>query len=143
MPLKRLLSPQEIQIRTKLHKKNRSKITTVAFKAVLNARHLTNSSCVIISNSYPSQKNEIVKILKVCLRLGHQTKDCKSKNTCQKCQKKHHTMLHDESIQKTSEKVQSNLSTKWGDSFCALLPTAMVNVISSDNSYHLMQSPFG
>ena len=27
MPLKRLVSPQEIQIKTKLHKKNRSKIT--------------------------------------------------------------------------------------------------------------------
>ena len=74
-----------------------------------------------------TEKRDIVKILKVCfncLPLGHQTKDCKSKNTCPKCQKKHHTMLHDESIQKTSEKVQSNLSTKWGDSFCTLLPTA-------------------
>ena len=84
-----------------------------------------------------TEKRDKVKILKVCfncLRLGHQTKDCKSKNTCQKCQKKHHTMLHDDSIRKTSEKVQSNLSTKWGDSFCTLLPTAMVNVISSDNS---------
>ena len=84
-----------------------------------------------------AEKREKVKLLKLCfncLRLGHQTKDCKSKNTCRKCQKKHHTMLHDDTFAKPTEKTQSNHSTERGYGFCTLLPTAMIKVISADNT---------
>ncbi|XP_059622191.1 uncharacterized protein LOC132265511 [Phlebotomus argentipes] len=31
-----------------------------------------------------------------CLRDGHRAQDCRSKSRCQKCQKSHHTLLHDD-----------------------------------------------
>lgn len=34
-----------------------------------------------------------------CLRSGHSSKRCSSKNTCGKCQRRHHTLLHEATVQ--------------------------------------------
>ena len=42
-------------------------------------------------------KHKFIKTKKLCfncLRPGHNSKTCKSKSRCQKCQKLHHTLLH-------------------------------------------------
>ena len=47
-----------------------------------------------------------------CLRPGHFIKECKSLHRCRKCQKPHHTLLHLESKEESSNLPSTDLSVK-------------------------------
>ncbi|XP_065087718.1 uncharacterized protein LOC135709340 [Ochlerotatus camptorhynchus] len=54
----------------------------------------------------PAQRSEKVKELRICfncLRPGHRAIDCSSKKTCSRCQRRHHTLLHEEADSNTVE----------------------------------------
>jgi hypothetical protein len=57
------------------------------------------SQCNAFNLKSVSERTQIVKDKKLCwncLGLGHYTSQCRSKNTCRKCNQTHHTLLHDE-----------------------------------------------
>ena len=72
-----------------------------------------------------------------CLGDGHMTRDCSSKSTCEKCQKKHNTPLHPEMVD-TRKTVPINQNTALHQSTSqfdtVVLPTAIIPVIASDCS---------
>ena len=72
-----------------------------------------------------------------CLEDGHMTRDCSSKSTCKKCQKKHNTLLHPEMVD-TRKTVPFNQNTALHQSTSqfdtVVLPTAIIPVIKSDGS---------
>ena len=75
-----------------------------------------------------------------CLKDGHGIKACKSKSSCQKCKKKHHSLLHRDEF--NSPKFSSNGVTSDEPNFTGnqgeanyttLSPTAIVSVVNSHN----------
>ncbi|XP_037049617.1 uncharacterized protein LOC119083910 [Bradysia coprophila] len=63
-----------------------------------------------------------------CLVKGHEIRDCKQKNSCTKCNRKHHTLMH-------SEKMATSLlgtTTKNEHLDHVFLATAIINVIGSN-----------
>ncbi|XP_055527696.1 uncharacterized protein LOC129720267 [Wyeomyia smithii] len=45
-----------------------------------------------------------------CLRKGHQSKQCTSNNTCRKCSRKHHTILHDDAERNSSQDSKAGIA---------------------------------
>lgn len=67
--------------------------------SVSKAKHYFNTYPQFTSKS-PNQHRDLVKQDKRCfncLSKGHDVHACKSKYTCRRCQKRHHTMLHADS----------------------------------------------
>ena len=71
---------------------------------------------------------------------GHCIKGCNSKSSCQKCEKKHHTLLHRDEPNSPKFSVNGVISDKAKFSghqreakYTTLLPTAIVSVINSHN----------
>lgn len=60
-----------------------------------SAEHKTKE-CDKVTSLFPDPKKrvEAIKDCKNCLNLGHKTAACRSKHSCSKCDKKHHTLLH-------------------------------------------------
>ncbi|XP_065094080.1 uncharacterized protein LOC135714625 [Ochlerotatus camptorhynchus] len=72
-----------------------------------------NHQCSALSNLTPAQKNEKIRTAGVCfncLRKGHRSKDCPSDKSCHKCQRRHHTLLHDDGAPRYEKK--SNVSAE-------------------------------
>ena len=70
-----------------------------------------------------------------CLNTGHITKDCPSKSSCRKCDKRQNTLLHLEREESTSkDKQHTNLHHSTAKFNSVLLPTAIVPVMASDGS---------
>lgn len=66
-------------------------------------------SCAIFNQKSPSQRFTLVKQLKRCincLSARHGTKQCTSRYCCRVCQKKHHSMLHMNEVDKKPESSQ-------------------------------------
>ncbi|XP_065081187.1 uncharacterized protein LOC135703790 [Ochlerotatus camptorhynchus] len=64
-----------------------------------SSNHFTYK-CPSFKNLSISQRFALVREKNICfncLRVGHRSTECNSNKTCFKCQKKHHTMLHEES----------------------------------------------
>ncbi|XP_053691865.1 uncharacterized protein LOC128740351 [Sabethes cyaneus] len=62
--------------------------------------------CPVFAKMHVSDRKTKVKQLRICfncLRPGHCAKDCSSKRTCSKCQRRHHTLLHEDFQAKPSE----------------------------------------
>src|SRR5713101_4693825 len=63
-----------------------------------NGMHSTKD-CTQFKNLNIKERRTVIKEKRACfncLRLGHGSLDCWSKVNCQRCNKKHHTLLHDE-----------------------------------------------
>ncbi|XP_038117277.1 uncharacterized protein LOC119769333 [Culex quinquefasciatus] len=61
-----------------------------------------NFSCPDFAKLSTNQRTEKVKAHRLCfncLQKGHSAKECRSKNSCRKCEKRHHTLLHFENAQ--------------------------------------------
>ena len=72
-----------------------------------------------------------------CLSSGHVTKDCKSKNSCKKCQARHNTLLHVEPHSKNTETSNSVVLGHQGTFFSAGdLPTAIVTIEDQASNAH-------
>ena len=88
-----------------------------------------------------ADKYEKVKELRLCfncLEEGHGIKTCTSKSTCQKCERKHHSLLHRE--EPTSSTFSGNGihhekdgNVTESNNCSVLLPTAIVSVLNSKN----------
>lgn len=64
-----------------------------------------NFQCPTMKNIPVSQKLEKVRAANVCfncLRKGHRCGNCPSNNTCRKCQRRHHTILHEDNAEESS-----------------------------------------
>ena len=71
-----------------------------------------------------------------CMRLGHNSKTCKSKSRCQKCEQPHHTMLHFyNSTTEQSSLVNAHLIRKGEAQSRTFLPTVEIDVLSQDGHY--------
>lgn len=70
------------------------------FKCSLcNCKHYFHT-CPLFTSKSSNQRRDLVKLDKRCfncLSKGHAVQACASKYTCRRCQKRHHTMLHDDS----------------------------------------------
>ncbi|XP_058816823.1 uncharacterized protein LOC131680122 [Topomyia yanbarensis] len=72
-----------------------------------------NFQCSELNNLTAAQKSEKIRSIGICfncLRKGHFARECSSDKTCRKCQRRHHTLLHEE---RTSNKddISSNVFT--------------------------------
>ncbi|XP_053691594.1 uncharacterized protein LOC128740109 [Sabethes cyaneus] len=125
-------------------------------------QHL-NFQCNKLNDLSAAQKIEKVKASGICFncfRRGHRSKDCPSEKTCRKCQKRHHTQLHDDAEAATREvslsssvpneqadapkivapEIESISTTCSGNHTQAtktvLLLTAVINVFDRKNELH-------
>ena len=98
-------------------------------------------TCPKFLNLSIADKYEKVKQLRLCfncLKEGHGIKTCTSKSTCQKCKRKHHSLLHREEPTSSTFSGNSLYHKKSGNvtenNNCSiLLPTAIVSVLNSKN----------
>lgn len=84
------------------------------------------TKCSSFTQLNVSERSKFVyqnKLCRMCLRKGHFTKECFSKDTCIHCKRRHHTALHDETQPKVA------LTVTNGTNLC-LLTTAMVYVLN-------------
>ncbi|XP_062711045.1 uncharacterized protein LOC134289057 [Aedes albopictus] len=124
-----------------------------------------NYQCDAISSLPFEKRIEKVRTSGVCfncLRKGHSARDCSSPKTCQKCQKRHHTQLHNEELKQepkpsvsvpaqeksppidqnkvsvsTSTRETPQLSCNYANSTkTVFLLTAVVNVVDRNNRLH-------
>lgn len=105
------------------------------------------SQCPKFTSMPSHEKSEFVKrrfLCFNCLRPGHSSSNCNSKNSCRKCQRKHHTLIHVDvgnanqaptSPSTTTGTQTHNLHTS-GDACIqqTLLATALVNVHNPRNA---------
>ena len=62
--------------------------------------------CPILSAKSPKGREEIIKEKKLCyncLLPGHKISNCRNRNTCRICSRKHHTLLHNNEVNRTSQ----------------------------------------
>lgn len=101
--------------------------TTV--KCVMCKQQHLIKNCEQFAKLSASEKFKFIKRNNVCINClnpNHLSKQCKSKHSCFTCQKKHHTLLHnDEWANNKKENVTQVLLTK-GEGKGVLLPTAIV-----------------
>ncbi len=106
-------------------------VTEVHLKCrVCQMDHLTHKCELLLSQSKQQRRDEVKQkgLCFNCLRPNHRASNCQNSNTCKKCNKKHHTILHDSSSTDSSPK--SNFSQSCS-SEQVLLPTVLVNVEDS------------
>lgn len=103
--------------------------------AYCNENHLI-PNCESFLNLDVNTRNKRVRELKLCLnclRKGHFVPNCKSKYSCRKCNKKHHTLLHLTNY--SSQFEQNNSSTTTNPSTilakCEPEPNVVTNCASS------------
>ena len=69
------------------------------------------TSCLPAQNSNPCLEKKLIstvrsnKLCLNCLKPGHFSKQCPSQNRCRRCQRPHHTLLHDDSMESPSNTV--------------------------------------
>ena len=74
--------------------------------------HLTNS-CFTFSRQSMQDKRKFVmenRLCFGCLKEGHRSKECRGRQTCEKCEQKHPTCLHDEDMMTGVKEVESVVS---------------------------------
>ncbi|KAJ8955237.1 hypothetical protein NQ318_000263 [Aromia moschata] len=120
-------------------------------------------NCKDLLKLTPKEHEKKVRTLHLCincLKMGHHSKVCR-RGTCNKCNEKHHTLLHSEpckskdsvqnrndNIEKASEAITISGKSSVTLSACGsvnyvFLPTAYVQVTASDGSAHIKaQSSF-
>ncbi|XP_055639950.1 uncharacterized protein LOC129777604 [Toxorhynchites rutilus septentrionalis] len=72
-----------------------------------------NFQCTALNNLTAVQKNNMIRTAGLCfncLRKGHRSKDCNSDKTCRKCQRRHHTLLHEVEVSYARPNVTPNVS---------------------------------
>ncbi|XP_058448762.1 uncharacterized protein LOC131428735 [Malaya genurostris] len=75
-------------------------VTVVSSCQVCGGNH-RHFECPEFNKLSTTQRIEKVKVLNICfncLRFGHRSLDCSSKKSCYRCHKRHHTLLHEESV---------------------------------------------
>ena len=70
-------------------------------KCVLCPERHPTGRCAVFRSSTLDERHDIVKrhyLCRGCLRTGHRWRECRRKETCEKCGKFHPTLLHDERL---------------------------------------------
>ncbi|XP_055644423.1 uncharacterized protein LOC129780320 [Toxorhynchites rutilus septentrionalis] len=139
----------------------RATVKSSSLRANAATSTLPTNSCEFCSSKHYSfqcpefnglpvkQRHEKVKQQNVCfncLRSGHRATNCPSKKTCSKCQRKHHTLLHQEGHITTFETPQDNTPVNASHSRVPVKPqlqtsqvlllTALVDIIDRDEHPH-------
>lgn len=111
------------------------------------ASHL-NYRCSKLNTLSAAEKIEKVRSVGACfncLRKGHRSKDCPSSKSCRKCQKRHHTQLHeDESSSKQNSIVSSSPEEESRNPLTAQdqnQPRVTDNAVSTACSCNLTKAP--
>ncbi|XP_065084349.1 uncharacterized protein LOC135706631 [Ochlerotatus camptorhynchus] len=94
------IKPKQAQLPSRVQPQKSHAVSTNASQAceICGGDH-RNFQCTALNNLTASQKNEKIRAAGVCfncLRKGHRSKNCPSIKTCHKCQRRHHTLLHDD-----------------------------------------------
>lgn len=92
-----------------------------------------NYQCNKLNSLTSAEKFEKVRSAGICfncLRKGHRSNACPSSKSCQKCNKRHHTQLHDDESNPKPESTTSNVATEpkpegQGQSSTAPVPLAI------------------
>lgn len=87
--------------------------TTTNIYCVLCNKNHNIQNCEVFLKLNENERNDKIRELKLCLnclRKNHFIQNCISKNTCRKCNKKHHTLLHKsyENVNSLSDSQTSN-----------------------------------
>ncbi|XP_062537817.1 uncharacterized protein LOC134206142 [Armigeres subalbatus] len=72
-----------------------------------------NFQCETFKQLTATQRAEKVRATGLCyncLRKGHQSRECTSSKTCQRCSKRHHTLLHEETGRNNSQEGKTNVA---------------------------------
>ncbi|XP_062557867.1 uncharacterized protein LOC134222720 [Armigeres subalbatus] len=72
-----------------------------------------NFQCETFKQLTATQRAEKVRATGLCyncLRKGHQSRECTSSKTCQRCSKRHHTLLHEENGRNNSHEGKTNVA---------------------------------
>ncbi|XP_043217008.1 uncharacterized protein LOC122379127 [Amphibalanus amphitrite] len=79
-------------------------------------RHITGL-CDVFRSSSLDERHELVKryrLCRGCLRAGHRWRECRRKETCDRCGKRHPTLLHDERLASVHRETQEKRSVHDG-----------------------------
>ncbi|XP_076236255.1 uncharacterized protein LOC143180421 [Calliopsis andreniformis] len=102
--------------------------------------------CSLYKEKTPADRRESVRSLGLCFNcLGkHSVSECKSNKRCQKCERKHHTTLHDaasssKDLNRTGASVQQ-ISTRVSQLTSALLGTARVRIFDAQGQNCISRS---
>ncbi|XP_051157419.1 uncharacterized protein LOC127279228 [Leptopilina boulardi] len=121
---------------------NRGKLSYATHKAfchICKGAHFTQT-CEKFTNVQLSERVDMIKNLKLCincLRSNHTVEECKA-ILCKTCNKKHHTLLHKNSDEKTA---QVNFATLHNvASSQLLLSTAIVHILDQEGNPHVCRA---
>lgn len=104
---------------------------------ICNGEHL-NFQCTVFKKLPAMQRLEKVRAANLCfncLRKGHRSSSCQSSNTCRKCQKRHHTLLHEDPADK--DKVKLEVSSTESEANVLATAHGPVKQIDSESSVNL------
>ncbi|XP_065090366.1 uncharacterized protein LOC135711422 [Ochlerotatus camptorhynchus] len=94
--------------------------------------------CPAFSKMSVRQRRELVSQKRLCwncFRSGHQSRNCTSKYDCRNCHQKHHTLLHEDTIQSMNPNPQVSLSVQSYQS-TVLLETGNLLVVDQNGKEH-------
>lgn len=104
--------------------------------AICKGEHWAYKCDRLIKTTISERKNIIrsSKLCFNCLRPGHYQRSCTNLRSCKTCNKKHHTLLHE---QKPSESIKTdhtviNVAQATADASTVLLSTAIIHVTAAD-----------
>ena len=100
--------------------------------------HITQTCYQLTSLQTPEERSKFIREKQLCFNcLGpHSVKDCSSKGTCKRCQKRHHTILHFENRTEPTVSTKANTTTTTSALYAnsaqqtSLLPLIKVRVSS-------------
>ncbi|KAG7196780.1 hypothetical protein KM043_018217 [Ampulex compressa] len=110
-------------------------VTTNPCCAICKDAHYT-SRCKKLEDATTPERREMIKTLKLCLnclRVNHIVRDCTASH-CERCNGKHHTILHEDARPTTNETNVSGLSANLHSA--GLLSTAIVDVLDHKGNPH-------
>ncbi|XP_049290939.1 uncharacterized protein LOC125767946 [Anopheles funestus] len=142
--------PQAATVKEGNHKQSTGKLPSQKAHAVSSSS--TSHPCLVCSEKHrhfecpalnkmePAKRNAKVRELNLCyncLQAGHRVNECPSQRVCSKCQKKHHTLLH-EDAKPASEKSTPMINTSpavWSDTTTASFNPSSYTAVPKNRSF--------
>lgn len=131
------------------HAATTNQLTTTTEKCAFCGESHYNFQCNKLSFMSPAEKIETVRSAGVCFncfRKGHFSKNCPSSKACRKCQKRHHTQLHEDDTKSvtndgSSPKHETNVMVQSGNEESLKLSEVEETTVSTTCSCSQAQVP--